>query len=110
MIWVLVTVIVKLEEVFLASFCMFLAHENNESPNRYTNLSDIFFDQFIEIPKGEPENFISTEELMEKFASLASPYMEPVALNDLALGLLELDAVNSVSGLLHHGRQNEAVI
>jgi 2-methylcitrate dehydratase PrpD len=68
------------------------------------------FDQFIEIPKGEPENFISTEELMEKFASLASPYMEPVALNDLALGLLELDAVNSVSGLLHHGRQNEAVI
>jgi hypothetical protein len=35
--------------------------------------------------------------------------MEPAALNDLALGLLDLDAINSVSGLLHHGRQYEAI-
>jgi 2-methylcitrate dehydratase PrpD len=67
------------------------------------------FDQFIEMPKGEPGNFVSNEELMAKFNGLAAPYMKPEALIDLSSGLLGLDAINSVSGLLHHGRHCESV-
>jgi 2-methylcitrate dehydratase PrpD len=82
---------------------------NNMAGNVIIETSRGTFDQFIEMPKGEPGNFVSNEELMEKFTGLAAPYMEPAALNDLALGLLDLDAINSVSGLLQHGRQYEAV-
>lgn len=82
---------------------------NNMAGNVVIETSRGTFDQFIEMPKGEPGNFVSNEELMEKFTGLAAPYMEPAALNDLALGLLDLDTINSVSGLLHHGRQYEAI-
>tara|TARA_B110000967_G_C18899887_1_gene573944 strand:- start:3929 stop:5320 length:1392 start_codon:yes stop_codon:yes gene_type:complete len=85
------------------------AFPTNMAGNVVIETSRGTFDQFIDMPKGEPGNFVTDEELMAKFTGLTAPYIEPSALTDLSSGLLDLDTINSVSGLLHHGRQFEAM-
>jgi 2-methylcitrate dehydratase PrpD len=85
------------------------AFPTNMAGNVVIETSRGTFDQFIDMPKGEPGNFVTDEELMAKFTGLTAPYIEPAALTDLSSGLLDLDTINSVSGLLHHGRQFEAM-
>ncbi|MGY8960683.1 MAG: MmgE/PrpD family protein, partial [Alphaproteobacteria bacterium] len=59
------------------------------------------FEAFVEIPKGEPDNFLSRDELLEKFNDLCGPYMTSAAAGRLAAGILSLDAANHVSSVLN---------
>lgn len=55
---------------------------------------------FVEMPKGEPGNFVSNDELLTKFNGLASPYVGASALDTMASGLLSLDKIDDIGGLL----------
>ncbi len=67
------------------------------------------YQAFIDIPKGEPENFLSNEELMEKFNGLSEPYIEPAALGELKDGLLALETIDNVERLLKCSRVRSAL-
>ena len=56
--------------------------------------------QFIRVPKGEPENFLTNSELREKFDTLVGPYLATEQADSLAEGLLHLEQSNNVSSLL----------
>ncbi len=58
------------------------------------------FEKFVEIPKGEPENFLSMAELRAKFDSLAGPYLGAERRQALAQGLLSLETADDIGGLL----------
>ncbi len=58
------------------------------------------YEAFVEMPKGEPGNFVSDQELMAKFTGLAGPYVESTQLDQLSAGILEFDQVESISSLL----------
>lgn len=62
------------------------------------------FEAFIETPKGEPGNFLSNSELMDKFQGLTAPYIEQNSLHALASGLLDLEATEDMRGLLKLSR------
>lgn len=67
------------------------------------------YEAFVEMPKGEPGNFVSDGELIAKFEGLASPYVDASALNKLASGLLNLNQIDDVSGLLGLSRSKPAM-
>ena len=58
------------------------------------------FEQFVTVPKGEPDNFLSAEELKAKFDSLVGPYLADSKQTMLADSLLALEKVDDVAGLL----------
>jgi len=58
------------------------------------------YEAFVDVPKGEPGNFMSEAEFLEKFNSLCQPYLSSAAANRLAQGLLNLDQANSVSSVV----------
>ena len=58
------------------------------------------FTETVVIPKGEPENFLTEEELRGKFSSLAVPVLGTERASALADAILALDTAPSVSGLL----------
>ena len=49
------------------------------------------------VPKGEPSNFMSADELTAKFASLADPVLGPRGAKDLADNILRFDRLPDVS-------------
>jgi len=65
------------------------------------------FEAFIEEPKGEPGNFVTDQELREKFDGLVSPYLPDNQIDALASGLLALDTVDNITDLLGHSRPGE---
>ncbi len=54
---------------------------------------------FVEVPKGEPGNFMSQDELERKFDGLCAPYLEGGRRARLADALLALEEANSVSAI-----------
>ena len=62
------------------------------------------FEAFVEVPKGEPGNFLDESEFLEKFNTLCGPYMSKDAMDRFARGLLTLDQANSVSSVLGFGQ------
>ncbi|NNE83265.1 MAG: MmgE/PrpD family protein [Alphaproteobacteria bacterium] len=58
------------------------------------------FEAFVEMPKGEPGNFLSEAEFLEKFNDLCQPYLSARETSWLAQGLLSLDQANSVSSVI----------
>ncbi|MEM7404842.1 MAG: MmgE/PrpD family protein [Pseudomonadota bacterium] len=58
------------------------------------------YEKFVRIPKGEPENFVTTDELRSKFDALVGPYLPASQADSLADGLLGLERANSVGSLL----------
>ncbi|MBT6274077.1 MAG: MmgE/PrpD family protein, partial [Chromatiales bacterium] len=58
------------------------------------------FERFVEIPKGEPENFVTDDELRAKFDGLVEPYLSDARAAMLADGLLNIEQQNSVGTLL----------
>lgn len=58
------------------------------------------YEAFVEVPKGEPDNFMSQAEFLEKFNDLCQPYLSAETARRLAQGLLSLDQANSVSSVV----------
>lgn len=65
------------------------------------------FSQLVDMPKGEPGNFMSTEEFLGKFGGLAAPYLGEDGSNRFADLILGLEAQNSVSAVLAAGKPQE---
>ena len=49
------------------------------------------YETFVEIPKGEPENFVTPGELNAKFTDLAGPYLPPEKAAALFAALMQID-------------------
>ena len=52
------------------------------------------------VPKGEPSNFLSDEEIRSKYESLVGPYLPAERARGLADGLLGLDEVSDARTLI----------
>jgi len=58
------------------------------------------FEKFISIPKGEPENFMSMEEIRLKFDGLCQPYLGKEGSDKLAGAILAIEEANSVRNFI----------
>jgi 2-methylcitrate dehydratase PrpD len=65
------------------------------------------FERFVDVPKGEPSNFVTDQELRAKFDGLVGPYLDGTEADALASGLLALEEVSNISDLLAHSRRSE---
>ena len=54
------------------------------------------FETFVEVPKGEPDNFMSATEFRAKFDGLCAPYLDDARRDRLADALLSLETANNV--------------
>ena len=55
--------------------------------------------KFIKIPKGDPENFMTQDEFIEKFDGLVEPYLNIEKSDELKNFMLKLDNANSIDSL-----------
>jgi len=62
------------------------------------------FSVLVDMPKGEPGNFMSVEEFRGKFTGLADPYLGADGAQRFADAILGLEAQNSVSAVLAAGK------
>ena len=60
------------------------------------------FERYVRAPKGEPENFLTREELKAKFDGLAAPYMGANRRDALAEALLAIDEADDVAEIPAH--------
>ena len=58
------------------------------------------FEAFVAIPKGEPDNFMTTAELRAKFDGLVGPYLPPFRADKLATRLLALHKEDDINEVL----------
>jgi 2-methylcitrate dehydratase PrpD len=61
------------------------------------------FGKKVVVPRGEPGNFLSQEELLAKFTSLAESSLGPVQTATLAAAILDVDRLDHVSNLFDLG-------
>ncbi len=66
------------------------------------------FETYVQVPKGEPANFLSALELREKFDGLAAPYLPARRRDELAQALLALEHAQDVGAVLRLTRPDEA--
>ena len=57
------------------------------------------FATFVEVPKGEPDNFMTTDEFRAKFDSLCAPYLDEARRIRLADAILTLEDANAVASV-----------
>lgn len=57
-------------------------------------------ERMVVVPKGEPDNFMTAEELRAKFDGLTGPYLSDERRDKLASTLLKLDEVKDVHAVL----------
>jgi 2-methylcitrate dehydratase PrpD len=67
------------------------------------------FEKFVVIPKGEPENFISQDELRAKFDGLVGPYLSDSGRDKLLNALFALEKAGDIGALLQLARPDQAV-
>ena len=65
------------------------------------------FERYVRIPKGEPENFLTREELKAKFDALVAPYMGANRRDALAQAMLAIEEADDVAEILHMTRPVE---
>ena len=58
------------------------------------------FETYVRVPKGEPANFLTAEELRAKFDGLVAPYLARERAEELARALLDLERTRDVGALL----------
>ena len=68
------------------------------------------FEAFVAIPKGEPDNFLSANELRAKFDTLVSPYLPALRVDELATRLLDLPNESDISQVLRLTRPAPAEV
>jgi len=56
-------------------------------------------ERFVKIPKGDPENFMTQDEFIEKFDGLVEPYLKTEKSDELKNFMLKLDNANSIDSL-----------
>jgi 2-methylcitrate dehydratase PrpD len=57
----------------------------------------------VVVPRGEPDNFLSNEELLAKFTSLSEPSLGPQRTAKLADAILHLDGLDRAAMLFDYG-------
>lgn len=62
------------------------------------------FEAFVEVPKGEPDNWPSDAEHRAKFDALVGPYLAPERATALAEAILTLDRQTAIAGVLDLSR------
>ena len=62
------------------------------------------FSVLVDMPKGEPANFMTVEEFRGKFSGLAAPYLGDDGVERFADMIMGLEAQNSVSSVLAAGK------
>jgi 2-methylcitrate dehydratase PrpD len=75
------------------------AYPNNMSGTVRIKTKTDTFETFVEVPKGEPENFMSGGELRAKFDGLCAPYLDDLQRDTLADALLSLENANQVGAV-----------
>jgi 2-methylcitrate dehydratase PrpD len=75
------------------------AYPNNMSGTGRITTLDYTYETFVEVPKGEPENFMSGAELRSKFDGLCAPYLDETQRDQLADALLSLEDANQVAAV-----------
>ena len=83
-------------------------------PDRMSGLARVTtrhgtWERYVRVPKGEPENFLTREELKAKFDGLAAPWMGANRRDALAEALLAIDEASDVTTILHMTRPIEPV-
>jgi 2-methylcitrate dehydratase PrpD len=58
------------------------------------------YETYVQVPKGEPANFLSPEELRAKFDGLTAPYLSQARRDELANALLALDQAQDIGVVL----------
>ena len=58
------------------------------------------YERFVEIPKGEPDNFMDEGEFRAKFDGLCAPYLSEAELEKFAGALMALEDANSLRSVL----------
>ena len=61
---------------------------------------DVTYERFIEIPRGEPDNFMSDEQFLKKFNGLCAPYMTAIELEAVSAKILSLETAATVTAVL----------
>lgn len=65
------------------------------------------FETHVRVPKGEPANFLSADELRAKFDGLVAPYLSARRRDELAGALLGLEQAKDIGALLRLTRPDE---
>jgi 2-methylcitrate dehydratase PrpD len=65
------------------------------------------FETYVQVAKGEPENFLSAAELRAKFDGLAGPYLSARRRDELAGALLALDQAKDIGAVLRLARPEQ---
>jgi len=68
------------------------------------------YEAFVAVPKGEPDNFLSAEELRAKFDGLVGPYLPPTRMDELASRLLAIDKEDDINEVLRLTRPVSAEV
>ena len=58
------------------------------------------FEAFVAIPKGEPDNFLTADELRAKFDGLVGPYLPAPRVVELASRLLTINSEDDINEVL----------
>ena len=58
------------------------------------------FERFVEIPKGEPENFQTADELREKFDALAAPYLDQARRDAFVAATLDIENCTDIAAYM----------
>ena len=69
------------------------------SANVKIKVSGKEYEKFIKIPKGDPENFMTKDEFIEKFDGLAKPYLTDKKLDEIKSFMLKLEVSNNLNSL-----------
>jgi 2-methylcitrate dehydratase PrpD len=65
------------------------------------------FETYVQVAKGEPENFVSAAELRSKFDGLTGPYLSARRRDELAGALLALEQAKDIGALLRLTRPED---
>ena len=78
----------------------------NEFPENFSGVVKVTttkgeFEEFVVVPKGEPDNFLNPSELRAKFDSLVSPYLPIAQVDELATRLSSILKENDIKEVLN---------
>jgi len=62
------------------------------------------FETYVRVPRGEPANFLTPEELRAKFDGLVGPYLHRERADQLARNLVELERARDIGAILRLAR------
>ena len=87
----------------------------SDFPDRMSGLAKVTtthgtYERYVQAPKGEPENFLTREELKAKFDGLVAPYMGVNRREALAEALLAFDEAEDVAELLRMTRPVDGTV